>query len=186
MSHGRELSQLFKFLLGWFIFSDCFTTIGAVAILFAQSELSAGVPILLGVAIIVPLFAGIGSLAWFWIQKKYNMTSQNILVIQCCICSLLPLYAFLGLFVAPGIYFGLNNPYELPLIAVAHGFLLGATQSSCRVIFSELLPQGHESEFFGMSYTYIGLYEITDKGSSWLGPLVVGYITNTTGNNLAK
>lgn len=50
-----------------------------------------------------------------------------------------------------------------------------ATQSSCRVQFSELVPVGHEAEFFG-------LYEVTDKGSAWIGPLVIGAIRNGTGN----
>ncbi|KAG0367897.1 Autophagy protein 22 [Gamsiella multidivaricata] len=36
-----------------------------------------------------------------------------------------------------------------------------------------LVPRGRESEFFG-------LYAITDKGSSWLGPLAVAAITDAT------
>jgi UMF1 family MFS transporter len=42
-------------------------------------------------------------------------------------------------------------------------------------MFGELLPKGHESEFFG-------LYEVTDKGSSWLRTLLVGIITTATGS----
>ncbi|KAJ3051698.1 Autophagy protein 22, partial [Rhizoclosmatium hyalinum] len=61
---------------------------------------------------------------------------------------------------------------ELFVAAGIHGFLLGATQSSCRSLFSQLLPAGYESKFFS-------LYEITDKGSSWIGPLVVGAIDNS-------
>lgn len=52
--------------------------------------------------------------------------------------------------------------------------MIGATQASCRALFSELLPAGSESEFFG-------LYEITDKGSAWIGPLCVAAIRNGTG-----
>lgn len=37
------------------------------------------------------------------------------------------------------------------------------------------MPPGLESEFFG-------LYEITDKGSAWIGPLVIGLIRSATGN----
>jgi UMF1 family MFS transporter len=36
-------------------------------------------------------------------------------------------------------------------------------------VFSDLVIPGKEAEFFA-------LYEITDKGSSWLGPLAVGEI----------
>lgn len=40
-------------------------------------------------------------------------------------------------------------------------------------MFAGLVPRGRESEFFG-------LYAITDKGSSWLGPLAVAAITDAT------
>ena len=40
---------------------------------------------------------------------------------------------------------------------------------------ASLTPHGKESQFFS-------LYEITDKGSSWLGPAVVGLLYATTGN----
>ncbi|KAI1318161.1 Autophagy protein 22 [Mortierella claussenii] len=45
--------------------------------------------------------------------------------------------------------------------------------SFCRSMFADLIPRGRESEFFG-------LYAITDKGSSWLGPLAVAAITDAT------
>jgi UMF1 family MFS transporter len=38
-----------------------------------------------------------------------------------------------------------------------------------------LVPIGHEAKFFG-------LYEVTDKGSAWIGPLVIGAIKNATGD----
>jgi UMF1 family MFS transporter len=91
---------------------------------------------------------------------------------------LLPLYAILGL-VAP---FGLVHQWELWLVAIYHGMLLGAMQSFSRVFYSEMLPKGRyvctflnfrESEFFS-------LYALTDKGASWIGPLVVGAITDST------
>ena len=52
---------------------------------------------------------------------------------------------------------------------------MAALHSFGRVMFAELLPPGREAEFFA-------LYSITDKGSSWLGPLVVGFIGDLTHN----
>ena len=42
-------------------------------------------------------------------------------------------------------------------VSLLEGFILGAYQSFSRVLYSELMPPGHESEFFS-------LYEVTDKG----------------------
>lgn len=52
------------------------------------------------------------------------------------------------------------------------GLLLGATQNSCRVLFSELLPHGHEAKFFA-------LYSITDKGSSWIVLKLIGTVVGS-------
>ena len=150
---ASQLSELFKFLFAWFIYSDSFSTVVSSAILFAQSELGAELPILLGSAIIVPLFAAIGNVIWPKIQLKYQFTTQKILMIQAILYCILPLWGLVGFFTKPG-SFGLNNKYEIPLLGAFHGFLLGATQSTCRVFFSELLPHGHESEFFGLYGIY--------------------------------
>jgi UMF1 family MFS transporter len=139
------------------------------------TELGASTLILLGSSVIVPLFAAFGNWLWHIIQFKLGWSTKKTLMIQAALYCFLPIYGLAGFFVSKGTPFGLNNVYEVPILGAFHGFLLGATQSSCRVMFSEMIPHGHESEFFG-------LYEITDKGSSWIGPLVVGAITNATGS----
>jgi MFS-type transporter involved in bile tolerance (Atg22 family) len=55
---------------------------------------------------------------------------------------------------------------EIYVFGAFFGLQLGSIQSYSRTLFSQLIPEGHEAEFFAF-------FEITDKGSSWLGPLVV-------------
>ena len=62
---------------------------------------------------------------------------------------------------------------ELYALAILFGCLLGSTQAYARAQFTELIPEGHESDMFA-------LFEITDKGSSWLGPLVAAAIVHAT------
>jgi UMF1 family MFS transporter len=162
------------FLIMWFIYSDAFSTLVSIAILFSKEELNAPLPVLLAATLIFPLAAGVGTIFWLWLQKRMNYSTKTMIKLQCGFYALIPVYGLLGFFVDQGTFFGLSNKYELPMVAIFHGFILGATHSSCRVLFSELLPHGHESEFFG-------LYEVTDKGSSWIGPLASGLIANLTG-----
>jgi UMF1 family MFS transporter len=150
LQQARQLSELFKFLIAWFIYSDSFSTVVSASLLFAQTELSADLVILLSAAILVTLFAGIGAKLWYLAQMKFKITTKNIILIQAALYSLLPLYGLLGFFTPKGTFLGLNNKYELLITGAWHGLLLGATQSSCRVLFSELLPRGREAEFFGL------------------------------------
>jgi UMF1 family MFS transporter len=42
---------------------------------------------------------------------------------------------------------------------------MGGTQALSRSLFSHLIPRDRQAEYFGF-------YEISDKGTSWMGPLV--------------
>lgn len=60
-------------------------------------------------------------------------------------------------------------------MAVWYGLHLGAMQAYSRSCFALLIPRGRESAFYS-------LYELTNRGSSALGPLVVTVIQQATGN----
>ena len=70
---------------------------------------------------------------------------------------------------------GLQSVYEMYVFGVYYGFILGALQSFSRVVFADLIPPGMETEFFA-------LYEVTDKGSSWVGPVLVGLCGDVLGD----
>jgi len=51
--------------------------------------------------------------------------------------------------------------------------VLGGSQALSRSLFSQMIPPGHEASFFG-------LYEIAERGTSWIGPLVFGAVVGAT------
>jgi MFS transporter, UMF1 family len=53
--------------------------------------------------------------------------------------------------------------------------IMGGSQALSRSIFSLMIPRGREAEFFS-------LYEISDKGTSWLAPLIFGLTLQFTGS----
>ena len=122
-------------------------------------------------AVIVPFFAALGGYAWHALQKKTKWSSQTVLVINLMFLAVLPLWGCIGFFSTD---IGLRNPQELYVLAVWFGACLGSAQAFGRAVFSELIPKGHEADMFA-------LFEITDKGSSWLGPLIASVVVQTTG-----
>lgn len=52
---------------------------------------------------------------------------------------------------------------------------MGGLSSYCRSFFGGLIPPGSEAAFYA-------LYAITDKGSSAVGPAIVGAIVDATGS----
>ncbi|KAJ3356667.1 Autophagy protein 22 [Kappamyces sp. JEL0680] len=174
LKQARSLSQLFLFLIGWFLYSDAFSSLGSVVFLFAQSQLGADSTILVISSITLPISCAFGAVFFNRLQARYSYSTKSLLVLQNSLYLVYPVYVLLGFFTAP-LGFGLVNKWELIPLGVLHGVLIGAAQSTCRALFSELLPKGHEAQFFS-------LYEITNHGSSWIGPLVSAALGNSTGS----
>ena len=89
---------------------------------------------------------------------------------------MIPLYGLLGyipLFKSWGVI-GLQQPWEIYILGVIYGFVMGGLSSHCRSFFGQLIPPGSEAAFYA-------LYAITDKGSSAVGPAIVGAIVDATG-----
>lgn len=55
------------------------------------------------------------------------------------------------------------------------GMVLGSAQALSRSLYSQMIPRGRESSFFG-------LYEISEKGTSWMGQLMFTIIVGATGS----
>jgi UMF1 family MFS transporter len=64
-------------------------------------------------------------------------------------------------------------PIPFMILGACIGLVLGGSQALSRSLFSQLIPAGKEGEYYGF-------YEISDKGTSWLGPLLFGLVFQLT------
>ncbi|KAF8576741.1 autophagy-type protein 22 [Ramaria rubella] len=186
MLRWREIKRLpntFWYLAAWFLLSDGFSTITSSAILFGKTTLHMPSSKLVLVGILAPLSGIFGSLAWPVVQRRIGWSDLRMIKLLVVLVSLIPLYGCLGFLPifqrekgAGGVPFGgLTTHGEMYALAVVFGFIHGAFQGYSRSLFSFLIPPGEESRWYG-------LYSITDKSSSFFGPLIVGLISDRTGN----
>ena len=89
---------------------------------------------------------------------------------------IIPLYGLLGFvpFVKAWGVGGLQKAWEIYPLGFVHGFVMGGLSSYCRSFYGEIIPPGSEAAFYA-------LYAITDKGSSAVGPAIVGAIVDRVG-----
>lgn len=74
-----------------------------------------------------------------------------------------------------GYFLPAGAPVWFFALAAAIGMVLGGSQALSRSLFSHLVPRGKEAEYFAA-------YEMSDRGLSWLGPLVFGLAYQVTGS----
>ena len=179
LGHARRLKDVMFFLAAWFLLSDGYTTITSTAILFAKTTLGIGPAGLAVIGILATSSGIIGAILWPRVLTPrlkflHNSPHRTILFIL-SLSLMIPLYGLLGflpLFQRLG-FGGLVHKNEIFGMAFVFGFLYGGVQGYCRSFFAELIPRGMEANLFA-------LYAVTDKGSSAVGPVVVGLITDLT------
>ncbi len=73
-----------------------------------------------------------------------------------------------------GVFF-IKTSRNFFIAAALVALIMGGTQALSRSLFSLMIPKGKEAEYFS-------LYEISDKGTSWLAPLIFGMALQFTGS----
>eukprot|EP00520_Triparma_pacifica_P000612 CAMPEP_0118647030 /NCGR_PEP_ID=MMETSP0785-20121206/8386_1 /TAXON_ID=91992 /ORGANISM="Bolidomonas pacifica, Strain CCMP 1866" /LENGTH=921 /DNA_ID=CAMNT_0006539091 /DNA_START=195 /DNA_END=2957 /DNA_ORIENTATION=+ len=158
----RHIPETVKFLIAYFWFSDGINTVANVAILFASDELNMNI---LGLTILAaegPFFGTFGMKMFRFYQVKKKKSTKEMLILALWVLLTLPVYSFLNYF---NENLGLAQANEMFLVCIVYGLTLGPVQSYARTFYTDLIPPGQEAEYFGV-------FEISDRGSSWIGPLV--------------
>lgn len=169
-----NLPVTFRYLVLYFLYSDGFATIAGVGVLYARLEMCASTSDLFVIAIEAPLCAAMGNFLFLRISRYFQLSNRQMVVLVLCLIAVLPAWGLLGYATSS---LGFRNLWEAYLLGAYFGFSLGAIQNFTRTMFCELIPKSRESEFFSF-------YELTDKGSSWLGPVVVAALAAGEGGTL--
>ena len=60
-------------------------------------------------------------------------------------------------------------------MAAIFAIVLGGSQAISRSIYARMIPVGKEAAFFG-------IYEVSERGTSWMGPLLFSIVIARTGS----
>ena len=159
----RRYPRTMLFLLAYLIYNDAIQTVIAIAGQFGSDELKMPMS-QLTLAILMVQFVAFGGALLF--NKLSALYTAKRAVMGA-------LVVWLG--VIGYIYAAVSTAREFFIMAACVGVVMGGSQALSRAIFSQMIPAGKEAEYFS-------LYEISDKGTSWLGPLVFGLALQHTGS----
>jgi MFS transporter, UMF1 family len=150
-----------------------------LGVLFALNEIGVPTSYLVLLLVETQLLSLIG-IALFerlskWLQNSRGCSPSRaftiIISINLAVIGILPIYAVIGL--NDSISWGLKSTGEIFVFGGFFGLMIGSVQSFSRSLFSCMIPSGFECVFFG-------LYEVTDKGSSWIAPLIAAAVMKAT------
>jgi UMF1 family MFS transporter len=167
----RHFPETVKYLLAYFLYNDGIQTVIAVASTFAAAPLlSGGVELstetLTAVILLIQFVAFLGAL--FWGKLASWVGSKRSIIISLVIWAGVVIYAYFGLK-------GESRALEFTLLGVVIALVLGGSQAISRSLFAQMIPTGKEAEFYSF-------YEVSDRGTSWTGPLIFGLVNQWFGS----
>ncbi|TXS51490.1 MFS transporter [Streptomyces sp. t39] len=153
-----------SFLLAYLVYNDGIQTVISQASVYGSEELGLDQTTLIVAVLLVQVLAVAGALGMGRLARTYG-AKRTILG---------SLGVWTGI-LAAGYFLPAGAPVWFFCLAAGIGLVLGGSQALSRSLFSHLVPRGKEAEYFSA-------YEMSDRGLSWLGPLVFGLAYQVTGS----
>ncbi len=167
----KHFPETIKYLFAYFLYNDGIQTVIAIASTFAAAPIARGgvgmsQDTLIAVILMIQFVAFGGALFWgklaSWIGAK-----QSIMV-SLVIWSAVVIYAYGGLQ-------GESRVTEFFVLGFFIAIVLGGSQAISRSLFAQMIPKGKEAEFYSF-------YEVSERGTSWTGPLIFGLANQMFGS----
>ncbi|CAN5873225.1 MFS transporter [soil metagenome] len=153
------------FLIAYLLYNDGIQTVIASSTQFASEELKLGQQTLISSILMVQFVAFGGALAFGYLARWVGTKRAIMLSLVIWTGTIFGAYAFVQA----------NSPFQFYALAAVIAIVLGGSQALSRSVFSLMIPHGQEAEYFS-------LYEVSERGTSWLGPLVFGLGLQFTGS----
>ncbi len=149
------------FLIAYLFYNDGIQTVIIVAGKFGSQKIGISIQNLALIILMIQFIAYFGSILVYKISDKIGSKLTLILCLLVWIITIIFSYFFL------------NDIYSFIAMSIIVALVLGGSQALSRSIFSKLIPSDKSAEYFSF-------YELSERGTSWMGPLAFGLALQLT------
>lgn len=167
----RNFPETLKYLLAYFLYNDGIQTVIAVSSTFAAAPIIRGgieldQDTLIAVILMIQFVAFGGALFWGKLAKWIG--AKQSIIVSLVIWSGVVIFAYGGMK-------GDNRVTEFIILGALIAIVLGGSQAISRSLFAQMIPKGKEAEYYSF-------YEVSERGTSWTGPLIFGLANQMFGS----
>lgn len=162
-----KLKHTLLFLVAYLFYNDGVQTVIYQSSVFIEQELFVARKLppdrsfLILLFLVTQIVALIGSFFWAWLAGKIGAKLTILITLAWWACVVIFAYALL------------RETWQAWFLGAGIGFVLGGTQAMSRSLYSQMIPKGREASFFSF-------YEISERGTSWMGPLIFFFVVGAT------
>jgi UMF1 family MFS transporter len=167
----KHFPETLKYLLAYFLYNDGIQTVIAVSSTFAAAPIARGgieLPqdTLIAVILMIQFVAFGGALLWGKLAKWIG--AKQSIIVSLVIWSGVVIFAYGGLK-------GDSRITQFFILGIFIALVMGGSQAISRSLFSQMIPKGKEAEYYSF-------YEVSERGTSWTGPLIFGLANQMFGS----
>jgi UMF1 family MFS transporter len=151
----RQYPETLKFLIAYLLYNDAIQAVLTFASQFGREELHVTLAQLTLAILMVQFVAWPGSIAFARLARV--ITAKNAVVVSLLIWTATLIY----------IYVSVTTTVQFFVMAAVVALVMGGSQALSRSLYAQIIPKGREAEYYSV-------YEVSDKGTSWMCPIVFG------------
>jgi UMF1 family MFS transporter len=160
----RRFPMTLTFLVAFLFYNDGIQTVIGVASTYGSKQLGFGQSVLIATILLIQFVAYGGAILFGRLAASFGSYR----------CILGGTYAWMVIVVL-AMFLPVGNVALFLALGVAIAIVLGGTQALSRSFFSLLIPRGREGEYFA-------LYNACERGTSWFGTFLFGFVFQVTGS----
>ncbi len=161
---ARAYPLTLAFLGTYLIYTDGIATVANVSAQYGSEELNFEETVLISTILIVQFVAFVGGVLHGLVARRFGAKRTIMMSLSVWLVVIAAAY-----FVQAG------QAMQFYLLAAGIGLVLGGTNALSRSLFSQMVPPGKEAQYFS-------IYEIGERATSWMGPLLFAAVAGATGS----
>ncbi|KAG1752413.1 autophagy-related protein 22-like protein [Suillus paluster] len=170
----RHLPYTFVYLFAYFLLADGLNTTGTLIAICQNDKFSFSFLQSTYLGLSQAITSTISTLAFWLIQRYWKIsTKKMVFVVTNVVTILIPLWGMIGIWTDK---LGFHNVWEFWAYNVLFGLFQASYYAYSLTMMAELSPSGFDNMFFG-------LFGLSNRASSIVGPNVIQAIIDKTGNN---
>ncbi|WP_199432120.1 MFS transporter [Qaidamihabitans albus] len=161
---ARAFPLTLAFLGSYLVYTDGISTVVTVSAQYGKDELKFANEVLIATILVIQFVAYVGGVLHGIAAKRFGAkrTILGSLLVWVLVISA-------AYFIQAG------QQFQFYAVAAGIGLVLGGTNALSRSLYSQMIPAGKEAQYYS-------LYEIGERGTSWLGPLLFAAVGHATGS----
>lgn len=169
----KHLPYTFVYLAAYFLLADGLNTTGTLVTICQNAKFSFSFLTLTYLGLCQAVASTISVLGFWYIQRYWRISTKKMFGVTNVVTISISLWGMIGIWTNK---FGFHNVWEFWAYNIVFGLFQAPYYAFSQTMMAELSPPGFDNMFFG-------LFGLSNRASSMVGPIVVQAIIDKTGNN---